>query len=99
MSMFAYTAIGKDGRRSSGTLTADSRSAAIAQVVQQGLSPVSVKEQGGNGASSGANGKPSLLSYWSAPRPVAPVAPTPPAAAAPVRTFPWQRGNRVSQRA
>ncbi|MDB5172418.1 MAG: epsF 2 [Phycisphaerales bacterium] len=45
MSVFAYTAVGRDGRQSTGTLSADSRSAAIAQVVGQGLHPVKVDEQ------------------------------------------------------
>jgi type II secretory pathway component PulF len=45
MSTFAYTAISKDGRRTSGTLAADTRAAAIAQVVRQGLHPVKVDEQ------------------------------------------------------
>lgn len=53
MSVFAYTAIGKDGQRTSGTLAADSRAAAISQVMQRGLHPVSLDEQrngNGNGA-------------------------------------------------
>ncbi len=44
MPAFAYTALAKDGRRTSGTVAADSRSAAIAQVTRQGLSPVKVAE-------------------------------------------------------
>ncbi|MDB5299923.1 MAG: epsF 2 [Phycisphaerales bacterium] len=50
MSVFAYTAVGRDGRQSTGTLSADSRSAAIAQVVGQGLHPVKVDEQKGDAA-------------------------------------------------
>src|SRR4051794_12126144 len=50
MSTFAYTAISKDGRRTSGTLAADTRAAAIAQVVRQGLHPVKVDEQRGAAA-------------------------------------------------
>jgi len=51
MSTFAYTAIGKDGERTSGTLAADTRAAAISQVMQRGLHPVSLNEQrNGNGA-------------------------------------------------
>ncbi|HWE93282.1 MAG TPA: type II secretion system F family protein [Tepidisphaeraceae bacterium] len=45
MSTFAYIAVGRDGRQTSGTLSADSRSAAIAQVVGKGLSPVKLDEQ------------------------------------------------------
>src|SRR2546423_12695682 len=45
MSVFAYTAIAKDGRRSNGTLTADTRSSAISQIIQQGLHPVKMDEQ------------------------------------------------------
>jgi type IV pilus assembly protein PilC len=50
MSTFAYTAISKEGRRTSGTLAADTRAAAIAQVVQKGLHPVKVDEQRGAAA-------------------------------------------------
>ncbi len=49
MSTFAYKALGRDGRATSGTLAADSRAAAVAMVVQKGLHPVSVVEQGANG--------------------------------------------------
>lgn len=44
MSVFAYTALSKDGKRTSGTLSADSRAAAIAQMSRQGLHPVSINE-------------------------------------------------------
>ena len=44
MSVYAYTALSKDGRRTTGTLAADSRAAAIAQMSRQGLSPVSIDE-------------------------------------------------------
>ena len=44
MSVYAYTALSKDGRRTTGTLAADSRSAAIAQMNRQGLSPVKIDE-------------------------------------------------------
>jgi type II secretory pathway component PulF len=44
MAVFAYTALSRDGKRTSGTLTADSRSVAIAQMSKQGLSPVSLNE-------------------------------------------------------
>src|SRR3954463_9942085 len=47
---FAYTALSKDGRRTSGTLASDSRASAIAQVVGQGLHPISIEESNGNGA-------------------------------------------------
>ena len=42
---FSYTAISNKGEKSSGTLSADSKAAAIAQVVQRGLHPVSINEQ------------------------------------------------------
>src|SRR5690348_9125366 len=45
MSTFAYTAISKDGRKTSGTLSADTRASAIAEVVRKGLHPVKVDEQ------------------------------------------------------
>jgi len=54
MSVFAYTAIGRDGQRTAGTLSADTRSAAITQVIQRGLHPVSINEQNGNGAAAAA---------------------------------------------
>src|SRR5690348_12005775 len=55
MSVFAYTAIAKDGRRTNGTLTAETRSSAIAQVLQQGLHPVKLDEQrNGNGSATKA---------------------------------------------
>src|SRR6185312_12525570 len=47
---FAYTAIGTKGEKTSGTLAADSKAAAIAQIVQKGLHPVSMKEQTGKSA-------------------------------------------------
>ena len=34
MSVFAYTAIGKDGRKTNGTLSADTRAAAITEVMK-----------------------------------------------------------------
>src|SRR5260370_21329657 len=44
MSVYAYTALGKDGSRRSGTMAADTRAAAISQVTRQGLHPVSIDE-------------------------------------------------------
>ncbi|HEY2587093.1 MAG TPA: type II secretion system F family protein [Tepidisphaeraceae bacterium] len=44
MAVFAYTALAKDGRRTTGTLTAESRSAALSQMTRQGLSPVKIDE-------------------------------------------------------
>jgi type IV pilus assembly protein PilC len=44
MPAFAYTALSKDGRRTSGMLAAESRAAAIAQMSRQGLSPVRIDE-------------------------------------------------------
>ena len=44
MSVFAYTALGNDGRRTTGTLTAESRAAAVAQMNRQGLHPVRIDE-------------------------------------------------------
>ncbi len=51
---FAYTAIGTKGEKTSGTLSADSKSAAIAQVKQKGLHPVSITEQKGKAAAANA---------------------------------------------
>src|SRR5260370_42637833 len=44
MSVFAYTALSKDGSRKTGTLSAQTRSAAISQMTRQGLHPVSIDE-------------------------------------------------------
>jgi type II secretory pathway component PulF len=44
MSVFAYVALSKDGRRTSGTLQSDSRAAALAQMTRDGLHPVSIQE-------------------------------------------------------
>ena len=45
MAVFAYTALGADGRRKNGTIPADSRSAALSAVIAQGLHPVHLEEQ------------------------------------------------------
>jgi type II secretory pathway component PulF len=50
MTTFAYTAIGARGEKTSGTLSADNRSAAVAQVMQKGLHPLSITEQGKSAA-------------------------------------------------
>jgi len=44
LSVFAYTAISNDGRMTSGTLSCDSRAAALAQIGKQGLRPVKIEE-------------------------------------------------------
>src|SRR5947209_13277368 len=44
MAVFAYTALSREGKRTSGTLAADTRSQAIAQMSKQGLHPVSLNE-------------------------------------------------------
>lgn len=54
MTTFAYTAIGARGEKTSGTLSADSKAAALQQVVQKGLHPVSISEQGGKAAAAKA---------------------------------------------
>src|SRR5688500_866620 len=56
MSTFAYTAIGRDGRQTAGTVAADTRAAAIAQVVRQGMHPLKIDEQrnGGGDAAAGS---------------------------------------------
>jgi type II secretory pathway component PulF len=42
--IYAYTALSKDGRRTTGTLTADSRAAALAEVTKLGLHPVTIDQ-------------------------------------------------------
>jgi len=54
MATFAYTAVDASGRRTSGTVPAESRAAAIDAVVGRGLSPVELREQGGNGKAAAA---------------------------------------------
>jgi type II secretory pathway component PulF len=49
MSVFTYKALGKDGRESAGSLSADSRAAAIASIMDRGLHPVTVEEKSANG--------------------------------------------------
>jgi len=44
MPAFAYRAMDTKGKESSGTLSADSRAAAVEQVVQRGFTPIDVKE-------------------------------------------------------
>ena len=46
MAVFTYTALSPDGRTTTGTLPAESRTAAISAVVGKGLHPVQVLEQG-----------------------------------------------------
>ena len=55
MSVFTYKALGRDGRESAGTLSADSRSAAISQIIDRGLHPVSVEESGNGRAAAKAS--------------------------------------------
>jgi type II secretory pathway component PulF len=42
MSVFAYTALNKEGRLTSGTLASDTRAAAIAEMSRRGLHAVSI---------------------------------------------------------
>jgi type II secretory pathway component PulF len=44
MSVFAYTALHKDGRRATGTLNSDSRAGAMAEIARQGMTPVRIEE-------------------------------------------------------
>lgn len=53
MASFAYTAIDRTGRRTSGVIPADSRAAAMDAVVSQGLSPISIAEAGAKDAKGG----------------------------------------------
>src|SRR4051812_11393229 len=54
MAVFAYTALDRAGRRMTGTIPADTRAAAMDQVMGRGLSPIKVDEQRTAGASGGA---------------------------------------------
>ncbi|HEV2296167.1 MAG TPA: type II secretion system F family protein [Tepidisphaeraceae bacterium] len=57
MGVFAYTALDRQGRQTSGTIPADSRASAMDEVLGRGLSPVSIEEK------SNGNGGGGLLSY------------------------------------
>ena len=52
---FSYIAVGRDGRRTTGTIAADSRAAAISLISRQGMHPVDVGEDRA-GAAKSANG-------------------------------------------
>ena len=54
MAVFAYTALDRSGRQTTGTIPADSKAAAMDQVISQGLSPVSITESK-NGAAVAAS--------------------------------------------
>lgn len=55
MPTFAYVAVDRSGRQTAGTLPAESRSAAMDQVIERGLSPVSLEEKVERGASKKAS--------------------------------------------
>lgn len=52
MATFAYTALDRSGKRTTGTLGADSRTAAMDEVVNRGLSPVTIEEKSNGSATS-----------------------------------------------
>ncbi len=58
MAVFTYTALGADGRSTTGTLPADTRAQAIAAVIGKGLHPVKVEEQGSKKATSAKASEP-----------------------------------------
>ena len=58
MAVFSYTALATDGRSTTGTIPAESRSQAIAAVIGKGLHPVSVEEQGSKKAAAAAPATP-----------------------------------------
>src|SRR5215207_151459 len=68
MGTFAYTALDRQGRRLSGTVPADNKAAAMDQVLERGLSPVSIEEQrngrgrGGGNALDGSKPPPTRVS-------------------------------------
>ena len=57
MGTFAYTALDRTGKTMSGTVPADTRSAAMDVVLGRGLSPVSIEEQRNGSAKAQADGK------------------------------------------
>jgi type II secretory pathway component PulF len=64
MTTFAYTALARDGKRTNGTLAADSRAEALAMVMQKGLHPVKIDEDKAKGNS--------ILQYAAKETPAAP---------------------------
>src|SRR5258706_14411454 len=58
MAVFAYTAIDRAGRKTAGTIPADTRAAAMDQVIGQGLSPVTIEESRGGAAVAATVAKP-----------------------------------------
>lgn len=56
MSAFAYVALDRSGRKTTGTVGADTRAAAMDEVVSLGLSPLSLQETGGKGVAVAAVG-------------------------------------------
>src|SRR5258705_429718 len=58
MGVFAYTAIDRTGRRTTGTVPADNKAAAMDHVLGQGLSPVSIEESRTAGAATIASNRP-----------------------------------------
>lgn len=57
MAVFAYTALASDGKQTSGTIPAESRSAALAAVMSRGLHPVSIQEQAASGKKAAVENK------------------------------------------
>jgi type II secretory pathway component PulF len=58
MAVFAYTAIDRTGRKTTGTVPADTRAAAMDQVIGQGLSPVSIEESRNGAAVAATTNRP-----------------------------------------
>jgi len=58
MAVFAYTALDRSGRRTAGTIPAESKAAAMDQVISQGLSPVSITEARNGAAAAAASASP-----------------------------------------
>ncbi|MDB4966665.1 MAG: epsF 2 [Myxococcales bacterium] len=58
MAVFAYTAIDRTGRKTTGTVPADTRAAAMDQVIGQGLSPVTIEESRGGAAVAAVSNRP-----------------------------------------
>ncbi len=53
MATFTYTALSAEGRRTAGTVAADSRIAAMTEIGRQGLHPISLEEVNGSAARAG----------------------------------------------
>ena len=63
MATFAYTALDAAGRTMTGTIPADSRAAAMDEVISKGLSPISIEERRSAAAAAAALPGSAAMAY------------------------------------